>query len=43
MFFESWDDVKRYIQNVCFDDYVDTYNRWRFFDHNQIFGKINEK
>jgi hypothetical protein len=38
MFFDNWQDVKDYINNVCFSEKVDTYNRWRFFDYDKIFG-----
>lgn len=38
MFFDNWEDVKSYINNVCFAEKVDTYNRWRFFDYDKIFG-----
>ena len=40
MFFDNWNNVKQYIRKVCSDYYVDTYNRWRFFDHNKIFGRV---
>ncbi len=38
MFFDNWKDVKRYINDVCFAETVETHNRWRFFDQAKIFG-----
>lgn len=36
MFFDNWDDVKKYIVHVAMDDNVQTYNRWRFFDKRKV-------
>lgn len=38
MFFSSWDEVKAYLRHVAFDENVDDYNRWRFFDFDKIFN-----
>ena len=32
MFFDNWDDVKKYLSHVAFDPEVDTFNKWKFFD-----------
>lgn len=42
MFFETWDQVRSYINHICFAEEVDDLNRWRFFDYDMIFGKRNE-
>lgn len=39
MFFENWQEVKAYIEFVCYGFNVPTYNRWRFFDYEKIFNK----
>ena len=43
MFFDSWDKVKSYIKHVCFDEEVETYNRWRFFNFNKIYEDRNAR
>ena len=42
MFFDNWQEVKEYIQFVCYGEDVPTYNRWRFFDYYKIFGMSSE-
>jgi len=39
MFFDSWENVKEFIKLMCFVDNPPTYNRWRFFDADIIFGR----
>jgi hypothetical protein len=39
MFFSTLADTKRYIDHVCFSKDVETYNRWRFFDNEKIYGR----
>jgi len=39
MFFDEWYDLHEYIKHVCYDEHVETYNRWRFFNYDKIFGR----
>ena len=39
MFFSTWNEVKSYIQHVAYDEHVEHFKRWRFFDMNKIYGK----
>ena len=39
MFFSTLDEVKQYIDFVATAKDVPTYNRWRFFDNDKIFGR----
>ena len=39
LFFDSWDNVKSYIQEVCFNSTLDDNNKkWRFIDYEKVFG-----
>lgn len=38
LFFESWDEVKSYINHVNEDDVVDDLGRWIFIDYDKVFG-----
>jgi nucleoside 2-deoxyribosyltransferase len=39
MFFQTLSEVKAYIEFVCHASSVPTYNRWRFFDYDKVFGR----
>ncbi len=39
MFFSTWNEVKSYIQHVAYDEHVEHFKRWRFFDMNKIYGR----
>jgi len=37
--FSTWNEVKSYIQHVAYDEHVEHFKRWRFFDMNKIYGR----
>ena len=39
MFFNNWDEVKKYIRHVAFSPKIEHYKRWKFFDYEKIYGR----
>lgn len=43
LFFNSWDEVKSYVNHIDLDDEIDDLNRWWFFDWDKVFGYENDR
>jgi len=39
MFFGSWNEVKDYIYSIAFNNNVEHFRRWRFFDMNKVYNR----
>lgn len=40
MFFSNWNEVKKYLEHVAYDNNVKHYKRWRFIDYDKAFNNL---
>ena len=37
--FSTWSEVQKYIKNIAYDENIQHFKRWRFFDFNKVYNK----